>query len=192
MSRFVLIPTNELTNGMIIKSVSNEKSEIPIKYYNNIPYYIVEVEESVLKNTSIYDNYLSVHKTNIETAVPLSMGERIIIKGIINGKVNANTSKTFDWVVNENMVIHKAILGVSKKNINDTINLQVYLPAIPEVSPETLIGQYVYDVNITNEEMVFNLPPSLMTQNLIIRLTYNNTSLIDNVDIAVNFLMFKE
>lgn len=168
LSTFFLIPTAEITQAMLNKSVSNCTSMLPIKTINYIDFYILEVELDVLKYTHAFDNYRPYNRKELETAAPVPSAQTIRFAGLLSDTVNAASNKTTTYTFDAT----KFLTGVSFKahaySFGDNIDVVVKDPL------GNIIATFVSGWFVDSQRFDLEVIKSQVVSGIKIEVTYRN------------------
>jgi hypothetical protein len=168
MSIFFLIPTSEITQGMINRSTSLSIDTIPTTTINYIPFYILEVEKQNVLSTNIFDNYVPYLKNQIEYATPKVVAQSIRFKGIFKDTVSPYTTKETSYTFIDNKIITGVVFRTNNFNFGDNVSIIIKDPM------DNIINTFVSDWYIEDSLFQLEVPRTLIVANIKICLLYKN------------------
>ena len=170
MTQFLLVQTANLTDTMLYKSTSGSLAEVPIKVYNGVPFYLLEVPEENL-NRPEFDGYRRYTRASISNAVP-EIRFPLKTKGILTGSVSTGATKSFDYTLTEGRRLFGAVLCISGSSFGDNFDLDAY-------SGQTLISKYIENFYVMDGMHSIDLPSVVgIPAGITLRFTYRNTGLL--------------
>ncbi len=186
MMMFFLIPYIELTQEMINLSTSNDKTQVPVRYYSAQPFYVLEVEQEFL-SSAVFKIYRQYWSHELDKASPSTPNQKLIFVGIreLSGECAAGTSTGFSYTVPENRILQSIVLGVFNSTFLDYIDITIY-------SGETLVSEKAKQVYVVDGRTQIDISKSLVPANLIIKMVYTNTDAQNVAKIFTNLIWSKE
>lgn len=185
-SSYFLIPTTELIPGMVVHSTSRNTSELQTRTYSSVDYYIVEVEDSVLASTEIFNAYTRYRASELDDADPYIVAQKIDFTGIIAATATASQTTTANYVYNENRIITATQFIAFNANAGDYINLYTYIDAT-----DTLVGQFVTNFYVSSTPFYLSVPSALVASGLRHTIEYVNVGPND-VKFYLNAFLWRE
>lgn len=187
MNNYFLIPTTEITARMINRSESKTLSGLAVRTINYQPYYVLEVTDTKLNSTDVFDYYTPYTQSEVTTATPPAVQARKIdIRGIFSDKSCAvNSTSTHSYSMPEDRAISEVWFEARTLSSGDTIDLTVTL------ADDTLVDQFVSSLPVPSGFLKLPIPTAIIAAGLKIKLHYNNGSLLTLAKFNLSFVLWR-
>lgn len=186
MKVFFLIPTGEVTQGMLNKSNSASLEFLPIKTISYIDYYILEVDQEILMRTNVFDNYRPYSRLELETANPIVASQNIRFKGVMIDTVNANSTKTTTYTFDEALYLTGIVFKAHAYTFGDCIEVNVKDP------DDNLINTFVSNWYVDDSRFDLEIIKSKVVAGIKVNVIYKNVSALAQAKWSMNFKLWTQ
>lgn len=186
MSKYFLIPQDELQKEMIRRSVTPEldRSNIPSRLISSVTYYILEVVDENIKTTKVFNDYIPYETASqVKKATPPArQRERDEYVGLASLDVTQGQEDSANYVLSADSGICCIKVNIKNTNPGDWVKLEIMTDA--DQLKETLIKDaYVGDGNYD-----FSLIRQYIPSGYKIKTTYHHASLALSANAIVNVI----
>lgn len=172
MPIFFLIPAQELTQAMVLKSTSTSSSTLPVKVISNVSYYVLEVDRDVLRTTDVFNLYRPYDAKELDTATPFIPSQFRKFVGALSDSVTTGQTKSATYTFAENRYITGINFRAFSPNVGDKITVEV-LDA-NDVLINTICKDWFIDDSLINND----IQKTLVIAGVKLKVTYTNTGLV--------------
>lgn len=171
MNYFFLVPYAEISQQMLNLSTSRKLSSVPVKIYNQLPFYLLETSEENSSHAA-FGNYERLFADEIDAAIPIIPAQKISHAGIFFETAPASQATSFDYIVPVDRIVSGAMFKAFLSTPGDKIKLEAYDPL------GTLLGTYVENFYVHDEMINLPVPKSFIMAGIKLRLIYTSVGAV--------------